>query len=52
MLSSLSLPPSTALDKEEFRKVKTILQVLLEHNDAYDFKNPVDWKGTPTLIKA
>ena len=29
MLSTLNLPPTTALDKEEFRKVKTILQVLL-----------------------
>jgi bromodomain-containing factor 1 len=27
------------------RKINIILKSLLEHNEAYDFKQPVDWKG-------
>lgn len=56
MLSSLNLTSSTAIEKEDIKKIKIILQSLLDHNDACDFREPVDWKGMslvdyPQIIK-
>ena len=52
MYSSMRLTPSTILGKEELRKIKTILQCIIDRKDAYDFLTPVDWKGTSSLILA
>lgn len=45
MFSTLKLGSKTVLGKEEYKKVKTILQSLLDNGDSYEFRNPVDWKG-------
>ena len=45
MLSSLKLSSRTILGKEETKKVNTILMSLMDSNDSYDFRQPVDWKG-------
>lgn len=50
MLSSLKLGSRTMLGKEENKKVKTILQSLMDSNDSYDFRQPVDWKGIPYYL--
>lgn len=56
MLSSLNLSDVTPIEKEDVKKIKIILQSLLDHNDACDFREPVDWKGLglndyPQIIK-
>lgn len=45
MVSSFQSKSSTTLDREENRKAKIIVKCLCEHNDAHDFKAPVDWKS-------
>lgn len=45
LYSSLKLGSDTPLDKDSIRKINIILKALLEHNEAYEFKQPVDWKG-------
>lgn len=52
MYSSMRLTPSTILGKEELRKIKTILQCIIDRKDAYDFLTPVDWKGISPIIAA
>lgn len=46
MRSSLHLPTSTPLHKEELTKIKTIWQSLQDHNDSIEFRNPVNYKGS------
>lgn len=50
MMSTLKLTSRTILGKEETKKVKTILQSLMDNNDSYDFRVPVDWKGKSLII--
>lgn len=45
MLSSLNLKSATPIEKEDQKKIKIILQSLLDHSDSNDFREPVDWKG-------
>lgn len=45
MLSTLKLTSKTPLGKEEFKKVKTILQSLYDNHESFDFRMPVDWKS-------
>jgi hypothetical protein len=45
MLSSMKLAPSTLMGKEEAKKIKTIIQCILDKPESYDFQNPVDWKS-------
>jgi hypothetical protein len=47
MLSTLKLSSKTFLGKDEIKKVKTILQALNDCSESFDFRNPVDWKGSP-----
>ncbi len=35
---------STQLGKEETKKVSKLLQTLIESQDSYEFRQPVDWK--------
>lgn len=51
MLSSLKLGSRTILGKEETKKVNTILMSLMDSNDSYDFRQPVDWKGKSEIIE-
>ena len=43
--SSLRLRAASKLSKEEFKKLKIIFNCLYESNDAYAFREPVDWKS-------
>jgi hypothetical protein len=45
MLSSLKLTTNTVIGKEELKKLNIILQSLLDNNDSFEFRQPVDWKG-------
>lgn len=45
MLSTLKLTSRTPLGKDEIKKVKTIIELLLDSNDSFEFRAPVDWKG-------
>lgn len=47
MFSSLKLQTGTPLGKEEYKKLKTILQSLLDKPESYDFQFPVDWQSKP-----
>lgn len=49
MLSSMKLTPSTMLGKEESKKIKTIIQCILDKPESFEFQAPVDWKGLPIL---
>jgi hypothetical protein len=42
----MRLVPTTALGREESKKIKTIIQNILDKPESYDFRTPVDWKGT------
>jgi len=46
MFSSMRLTPTTVLGKEEAKKIKTIIQSIMDKPESYDFQNPVDWKGS------
>jgi hypothetical protein len=46
MLSSMRLSPATIMGKEESKKIKTIIQSILDKPESYDFQIPVDWKCT------
>lgn len=54
MFSSMKLAPNTAMGKEESKKIKTIIQFILDKPESYEFQSPVDWKGTfpPTQVSA
>ena len=43
LTSSLNLASETPLEKEDLRKVKTVLQMLTDHVDSVEFRQPVDW---------
>lgn len=45
MLSSLNLKSSSPIEKDDQKKIKIILQSLLDHSESHDFREPVDWKG-------
>ena len=47
MYSSMKLSPTTLMGKEEAKKIKTIIQSILDKPESYDFQSPVDWKGSP-----
>ena len=49
MLSSMKLSQTTLMGKEEAKKIRTIIQSLLDKPESYDFQNPVDWKGKTSL---
>lgn len=56
MYSSLHLQVNTPLGKDEYKKLKTILQNLLDKPQSFDFQVPVDWQGLgltdyPFIIK-
>lgn len=42
----MKLTPITALGKEEAKKIKTIIQFILDKPESYEFQFPVDWKST------
>lgn len=48
--STLNLTTRTPIEKEELQKLKTIWQSLYDHNDATEFRNPVDWEGIHFII--
>lgn len=50
MNSSLKLTSQTPLGKEELKKINNILTNLFDNNDSYEFRQPVDWKGTSNRI--
>jgi hypothetical protein len=52
MFSSLRIPSTTPLGKEENKKLKTILQNLFDKPESYDFQTPVDWRGKIFLYSA
>jgi hypothetical protein len=41
----MKLAPATTMGKEEAKKIKTIIQSILDKPESYDFQAPVDWKG-------
>lgn len=41
----MKLSPTTLMGKEESKKIKTIIQNILDKPESFDFQNPVDWKG-------
>lgn len=43
LTSTLNLASNTPLEKEELRKMRTILQMLLDNPDSAEFRCPVDW---------
>lgn len=45
MFSSMKLAPNTPMGKEESKKIKTIIQFILDKPESYEFQSPVDWKG-------
>jgi hypothetical protein len=45
MFSSMKLAPTTLMGKDETKKIKTIIQSILDKPESYDFQNPVDWKS-------
>ena len=45
MLSSFNFKTITPIEKEDIKKIKIVLQSLLDHSDSNDFRTPVDWKG-------
>jgi len=46
----MRLNPATIMGKEESKKIKTIIQSILDKPESYDFQNPVDWKcNDPSL---
>ena len=49
MLSSMKLAPTTLMGKEEAKKIKTIIQSLIDKPESYDFQAPVDWKSNIKL---
>jgi hypothetical protein len=49
MFSSMKLSPSTLMGKEESKKIRTIIQNILDRPESYDFQHPVDWKGSDSL---
>jgi len=50
LTSSLNLASQTALEREELRKLKTILSLLSEQSDASEFLEPVNWEGDFEMI--
>jgi len=42
----MRLTPTTVLGKEEAKKIRTIIQSIMDKPESYDFQNPVDWKGS------
>lgn len=49
MFSSMKLSPSTLMGKEESKKIRTIIQNILDRPESYDFQHPVDWKGSDRM---
>lgn len=45
MFSSMKLMASTLMGKEESKKIRTIIQNILDKPESYDFQHPVDWKA-------
>jgi len=50
MKSSLKLIPQTAIGKEEEKKLSLIINSLYDNSDAFEFREPVDWKGMHVAI--
>jgi hypothetical protein len=51
MFSSMKLAPNTPMGKEESKKIKTIIQYILDKPESYEFQTPVDWKSNPFFKK-
>jgi hypothetical protein len=51
LTSTLNLASTTPLEKEELRKMKTILQMLMDNPDSTEFRTPVDWEGKRWLMQ-
>lgn len=51
MFSSMKLAPTTLMGKDETKKIKTIIQSILDKPESYDFQSPVDWKSKSGNIK-
>ena len=45
MRSSLKLNTVSAIGKDEQKKLNIIINFLYESSDAYEFREPVDWKS-------
>ena len=48
--STLNLTTRTPIEREELQKLKNIWQSLHDHNDATEFRNPVDWESITFII--